>query len=329
VTNAVKGFARAITGAVKNFKLSKFFAPLMKGFSKFGSGIMGFIPGFKKFMGVLRPLRWLIGKIALPLTIALEAFEAFNMMFVGSFSKNAEKLADDISEKGVLGRMWYGFTHMFTTIIAAVKTNFDTMMQTFDILFSDHPDGIVGKLKNVGEIILTPIVELFKDFVIYPIQKALSWIPFSGVDDPDDAAAALKKERAEIGMSVDEEGVQRSDVSAHSTSKRVKELAADAAYKAKNLEGQAQKVGLTVDEYLQYKKERSRPGSYKILTVDEWLKSKEGKINQSPALPKPNTTGPYQGQGEPHGQALLQQNAAQYNTTYEVKLPSAGEIINQ
>ena len=324
VTNAVKGFSGAITSAVKNFKLSKFFAPLTKWLSKLGG-----TAGFGKLFKYLSPIGGLFKTIALPLTIALEAFEAFNMMFVGSFTKNAEKLADDISEKGVLGRMWYGFTHMFTTIIAAVKTNFDTLMQTFDIAFSDHPDGILGKLKNIGEILVTPIVELFKDFVIYPIQKALSWIPFSGVDDPDDAIAALEKEQAEIGVSVDEEGVHHSDVSAHSTSKRVKELADHAAYKDKNLEVQAQKVGLTVDEYLQYKKERTKPGSYKTLGVDEWLKSKEGKINQSSELPKPNTAGPYQGQGAPHGQALLQQNAAQYNTTYEVKLPSAGEIINQ
>ena len=175
----------SIIKAFKNFKLGKFFKPLLDSIKTIaGSG------GFGKVISVLK-------KFALPLTLVMEAFEAFKMIFVGSFSKNAEAMAESISEKGVLGRAFYGFTHMFQTIAAAVKTQFDTIMQTFDILFSNHPDGMVGKLFNIGEIMLTPLVELFKDFVIYPIQKALSFIPGLGVDDPDDAAANLKKEQEE------------------------------------------------------------------------------------------------------------------------------------
>jgi len=320
VTNAVKGFSGAITSAVKNFKLSKFFAPLTTWLSKLGG-----TAGFGKLFKYLSPIGGLFKTIALPLTIALEAFEAFNMMFVGSFTKNAEKLADDISEKGVLGRMWYGFTHMFTTIIAAVKTNFDTLMQTFDIAFSDHPDGILGKLKNIGQILVTPIVELFKDFIIYPIQKGLAFLPdwMIKVDDPDDVAAAQEKERAKLGLSYDEEAGWQSSGTGQDVNKSL-------ADHEKRQAERAAKEGLTLPEYKEYVK-FIKSGNYKGMRPSgaEWLESKQGKVNQSSELPKPNTAGPYQGQGAPHGQALLQQNAAQYNTTYEVKLPSAGEIINQ
>ena len=307
VTTKVNGFGRAISNAVKNFKISKIFAPLLTWVSKLGG-----VAGLGGFFGFLSPLLPLLKAFALPLTLALEAFEAFNMIFVGSFSKNAEKLADDISKKGVLGRMWYGFTHMFQTIAASVKTQFDTITQTFDILFSDHPDGIVGKLKNVGEIILTPIKTMFEDFIIYPIQKALAFLPdwMIKVDDPDDA----------------EKGSEN-NVDEGTKSKRLDTARQD-------IKDKAAKYGTTEKEYEAYLKYRdaARSSAAKtgksVQTFEDW-RDKPKKMNESSALPKPNTTGPYQGAGSPHGQALLQQKVETFNTTFEVKLPSPGEIINQ
>ena len=64
----------------------------------------------------MNPVLGVFKKLALPITLVLEAFEAFKMIFVGSFTKNAEALSESISEKGILGRAWYGFTHMFQTV---------------------------------------------------------------------------------------------------------------------------------------------------------------------------------------------------------------------
>tara|TARA_R110000824_G_scaffold389305_1_gene585331 strand:- start:1075 stop:2760 length:1686 start_codon:yes stop_codon:yes gene_type:complete len=319
VTTKVKGLGRSITSAVKNFKFSKIFAPVTKVLSKLGGAA-----GFGSLFRWLSPIGGLLKKLAFPITLLFEAFEAFKMIFVGSFTKNAEAMAESISEKGVLGRAWYGFTHMFQTIAAAASTMWDTVSTTVGILFSEHPDGIMGKIKDFFTIISTPVIELFKDFIIYPIQKALSWIPGLGIDDPDDVAAALEKERAELGLTFDEEGNMQSGGPSEERQKEMSENAPSIAKK----KIQADKVGLTVDEYEQYKKERTT-GPSGMQTVDQWLKSKQGKVNESSALPKPNTTGPYQGAGSPHGQALLNQNATAINITNQVKLPTAGEIINQ
>ena len=284
----------SIIKAFKNFKLGKFFKPLLDSIKTIaGSG------GFGKVISVLK-------KFALPLTLVMEAFEAFKMIFVGSFSKNAEAMAESISEKGVLGRAFYGFTHMFQTIAAAVKTQFDTIMQTFDILFSNHPDGMVGKLFNIGEIMLTPLVELFKDFVIYPIQKALSYLGLA--DDPDDAEAARKKDLDEVA--------------AH------QETLSEA--EQKYITDKAQQYGTSEEEfktYLKYKEDTDGA----VLPFNDWKDSKTKKINDSPAIPK---------QSDPAFERLrdfskvptqqnIQQNSIQNNTTFEVQMPKAGEMLDQ
>lgn len=267
---AFKGLPKILANLGKRFPgLAKFVKSVTKGLKSFGTFITKTVSklglGFTSLGGFAKTVGKVLGKLALPVTLVLEAFEAFKMIFVGSFTKNAEDLAESISEKGVLGRAWYGFTHMFQTIATAVKTQFDTIMTTFDILFSDHPDGMVGKLKNIGEILLTPIVELFKDFVIYPIQKGLSLIGLA--DDPDDAAANLKKEQEEA----------REEVSA------VYRKSLDEA-EARNRKA-AKRFGVTFEEYLQYRDERKQPDGT-ILGIDEWKASRTKKINQSTAIPK-------------------------------------------
>ena len=309
LTTKVKGLSRSIINAVKNFKFSKFFAPLTKWISKLGG-----TAGFGKLFKWMSPIGGLLKKLAFPITLVLEAFEAFKMMFVGSFSKNAEAMAESISKKGVLGRAWYGFTHMFQTIAAAVKTQVDTIMQTFDILFSDHPDGMVGKLKNIGEILLTPIVELFKDFIIYPIQKALSWIPGLGIKDPDEVAAD-QAARGLIGSENDETAEERT--------------AADAKfYKEKIIrdKAQADKFGVTVDEWNQFKKDRKgKPAAY---SIEDWKNEKQNKVNQSSALPTPQLD-TLRGTRSNRQFSVGSQTANAISITNQVKLPSVAEVINE
>ena len=262
IKEAIKGVPKLFEKLSKHFpKLSKRIDSIIKAFKNFKLGkLLDSIKtiagsgGFGKVIGVLK-------KFALPLTLVMEAFEAFKMIFVGSFSKNAEAMAESISEKGVLGRAWYGFTHMFQTIAAAVKTQFDTIMQTFDILFSDHPDGFVGKLFNIGEIMLTPLVELFKDFIIYPIQKALSYLGLA--DDPDDQALKIEKELKEV--------------SAH------QETLSDA--EQKYITDKAQQYGTSEEEFKTYLKYKEDTGGA-VLPFNDWRDAKTKKINDSPTIPK-------------------------------------------
>ena len=91
--------------------VKEIFKTLFSSVSKLSGGF-----GFGKLFKFMSPVLGVFKKLALPITLVLEAFEAFKMIFVGSFTKNAEALSESISEKGILGRAWYGFTHMFQTI---------------------------------------------------------------------------------------------------------------------------------------------------------------------------------------------------------------------
>jgi len=317
LTTKVKGLAKSITSAVKNFKFSKFFAPLTRWLSKLGG-----TAGFGKLFKWMSPIGGLLKKLAFPITLVIEAFEAFKMIFVGSFSKNAEAMAESISEKGVIGRAWYGFTHMFQTIAAAASTMWDTVSTTVGILFSDHPDGIMGKITDFFTIISTPIIELFKDFIIYPIQKALSWVPGLGIDDPDDVAAAEEKERAKLGLSYDEEGVMQSSGTGQDVNKSL-------ADHEKRQAERAAKEGLTLPEYKEYVK-FIKSGNYKGMRPSgaEWLESKQGKVNQSSALPTPQLD-TLRGTRSNRQFSVGSQTANAISITNQVKLPSVAEIINE
>ena len=265
--------------------------------------------GFGKLFNFVKPLGSIFKKLALPVTLVLEAFEAFKMMFVGSFSKNAEDLAESISEKGVIGRAFYGFTHMFQTIATALKTQFDTMMMTLDILFSDHPDGMVGKLLNIGEIILTPIVELFKDFVIYPIQKALSYIGLA--DDPDEIKAAEQRTR--------EEALQAQE--------RAREIRDEMTQK------KADQYGVSFEEYRayqDYREEKKRqddldPNAVRgVKGFMDWKESSK-KINETTSIPTPQIS--EANAMMPSRQSVINQTAVQTNNTYELKPPLPHEVF--
>lgn len=296
---AVGKFFKPITDTLQKAikPVSKVLKTMFGSVSKLTGGF-----GFGKLFNFVKPLGSIFKKLALPVTLVLEAFEAFKMMFVGSFSKNAEDLAESISEKGIIGRAFYGFTHMFQTIATALKTQFDTMMTTLDILFSDHPDGMVGKLLNIGEIILTPIAELFKDFVIYPIQKALSYIGLA--DDPD-------KIKAEKEAS-DKEYFEKQEKQKAFLKDYIKRKAAE--------------YGTTEEEYgayIQYKESRPKGG---VLRFDQFRdQNKSTKINESQSLPTPQIS--EANAMMPSRQSVINQTAVQTNNTYELKPPLPHEVF--
>lgn len=297
--------SKFILNTVGKFKtVSKALKTMFGSVSKLTGGF-----GFGKLFNFVKPLGSIFKKLALPVTLVLEAFEAFKMMFVGSFSKNAEDLAESISEKGIIGRAFYGFTHMFQTIATALKTQFDTMMTTLDILFSDHPDGMVGKLLNIGEIILTPIVELFKDFVIYPIQKALSYIGLA--DDPDEIKAAEQRTREE----------------ALAGQERAREIRDEMTQK------KADQYGVSFEEYRayqDYKEEKKRqddldPNAVRgVKGFMDW-KENSKKINESQSLPTPQIS--EANAMMPSRQSVINQTAVQTNNTYELKPPLPHEVF--
>ena len=110
---AVGKFFKPVTDTLmKALKpVKSIFKTLFSSVSKLSGGF-----GFGKLFRFMSPVLAVFKKLALPITLVLEAFEAFKMIFVGSFTKNAQELSDSISKKGILGRAWYGFTHMFQTI---------------------------------------------------------------------------------------------------------------------------------------------------------------------------------------------------------------------
>ena len=305
---AVGKFFKPVTDTLQKAikPVSKVLKTMFNSVSKLTGGF-----GFGKLFNFVKPLGSIFKKLALPVTLVLEAFEAFKMMFVGSFSKNAEDLAESISEKGVIGRAFYGFTHMFQTVATAMKTQFDTMMTTLDILFSDHPDGMVGKLLYIGEIILTPIKELFLDFVVYPIQKALSYIPGLGVPDPDKAKVDKQRTREE----------------ALEAQERAKEIRREETQK------KADKYGVSFEEYRayqDYREEKKRqddldPNAVKgVKSFMDW-KENSKKINETTSIPTPEIS--EANAMMPSRQSVINQTAVQTNNTYELKPPLPHEVF--
>jgi hypothetical protein len=180
----------------------------------------------------------------------------------------------------------------------------------------------MGKITDFFTIISTPIIELFKDFIIYPIQKALSWVPGLGIDDPDDVAAAEEKERAKLGLSYDEEGVMQSSGTGQDVNKSL-------ADHEKRQAERAAKEGLTLPEYKEYVK-FIKSGNYKGMRPSgaEWLESKQGKVNQSSALPTPQLD-TLRGTRSNRQFSVGSQTATAISITNQVKLPSVAEVINE
>ena len=314
LTTKVKGLGRSITIAVKNFKLSKLFAPLMGGVSKFGTGLQKFIPGFKKLTSVLKPFRWAIQKIALPLTLALEAFEAFNMIFVGSFSKNAQDLSDSISKKGVLGRAWYGFTHMFQTIATFGYELVETFKAVIDIV-----PIFWQSIKDTMKAMAENIAFAMDEYLIFPLKKILSWGvigTMTGVEDPQIERDRIEAERAKqdpyykFRQRMTEELKTNPNMSGMEQSGRDKVL--DARI------NRAKEYGIV-----------PKPGeSYSELNARINAAKAAKKVNESSALPTPQLD-TLRGSTSNRQFSAGSQTANAISITNQVKLPSAGDILNQ
>ena len=185
LTTKVKGLGRSITSAVKNFKFSKIFAPLMKWISKLSGGF-----GFGKLFKFLSPIGGLLKKLAFPITLVLEAFEAFKMIFVGSFTKNAQALSDSISEKGILGRAWYGFTHMFQTI-TTFGYEFVEMVKAWWDVFAGVFEKVKDSFHNLTDTISTMFFDMYNAVAHY--IPGMKKIKTEGMKK-DDAINAIKRD---------------------------------------------------------------------------------------------------------------------------------------
>ena len=271
VIDSVKGFKDSIVKAVKNFNLGKFFQPLFDSIKSVAGG-----GGFGKVIAILK-------KFALPLTLVMEAFEAFKMIFVGSFSKNAQALSDSISEKGILGRAWYGFTHMFQTIA------------TFGY-------ELVDSLKAVGVMALTfldPVVEAFhsltdtiSNMFIDMYNYVAGWIP--GMDQIETEEAKKMSRRDKLTRT-----------------------AGGSEDIADKLIDRGAKVGVELedgDDFISFKN--------RIQAAERAKKMQEEAATIKKENPEPYGVGRYKNQ-------TIQQNAIQNNTTFEIQMPTAGDIIDQ
>lgn len=199
LTTKVKGLGRSITSAVKNFNFSKFFAPLMKWISKLSGGF-----GFGKLFKFLSPIGGLLKKLAFPITLVLEAFEAFKMIFVGSFTKNAQALSDSISEKGILGRAWYGFTHMFQTI-STFGYEFVEMVKAWWDVFAGVFEKVKDSFHNLTDTISTMFFDMYNAVAHY--IPGMKKIKTEGMKK-DDAINAIKRDAGgdknkTVGNSID------------------------------------------------------------------------------------------------------------------------------
>jgi hypothetical protein len=108
----------------------------------------------------MNPVLAVFKKLALPITLVLEAFEAFKMIFVGSFTKNAEALSESISERGILGRAWYGFTHMFQTI----STFGYELVETFKAVIEmagTFLDPVIEAFHNLTDTISNMFIDMY------------------------------------------------------------------------------------------------------------------------------------------------------------------------
>jgi len=184
---AVGKFFKPVTDTLmKALKpVKSIFKTLFSSVSKLSGGF-----GFGKLFRFMSPVLAVFKKLALPITLVLEAFEAFKMIFVGSFTKNAQELSDSISKKGILGRAWYGFTHMFQTL-ATFGYEFVEMIKAWWNVFT----GVFEKVKNSFHNLTDTISTMFFDMY----NAVAAWIP--GMDKietegmkKDDAINAIKRD---------------------------------------------------------------------------------------------------------------------------------------
>jgi len=149
---------KLVSGAGTGFtKLSKWLKPLQTALQKIiapivkvGGKMTGLVTTALGPIGTaLKGFGRLLGWIAAPLTLVFEAFDLFSFIS-GGFTKNAEKLSDSLAEKGVLGRAWYGLTHMFTTI-ATFGYEFKEMVKAWWDVFANALKGVKDGFMNIVE----------------------------------------------------------------------------------------------------------------------------------------------------------------------------------
>ena len=286
VMSVVKNFGSSITKTVKNFNLGKFFAPVTNALKTLTGGAGFGLKGLAKFMS---PVLGIFKKLALPITLVLEAFEAFKMIFVGSFTKNAEALSESISEKGILGRAWYGFTHMFQTI----STFGYELVETFKAVI-EMAGTFLDRVIEAFHSLTDTISNMFIDMYNY----VAGWIP--GMDEIPTEEARKMDRRGALKRSLNLGDEARAD---RMTDQLIERGA---------------KVGVELEDGDDFKSFKNR-----IQATERAKKAQEEAATLKKTNPEPYGVGRYQNQQN------IQQNSIQNNTNVEVQMPSAGDMLNQ
>ena len=291
VAQVIRNMGGSITKAVKNFNLGRFFKPVTEIIKKLTGGPGFGLKGLFKFMG---PVLGVFKKLALPITLVLEAFEAFKMIFVGSFTKNAEALSESISEKGILGRAWYGFTHMFQTI----STFGYELVETFKAVIEmagTFLDPVIEAFHNLTDTISNMFIDM------YNFMADSTMGSFFGMEKIETEEARKMDRRNALRRSLD---VYGDDAKADRLTDQLIERGA--------------KVGVELEDGDDLKSFRD-----KIRAAEKAKKMQEEAATLKKTNPEPYGVGRYQNQQN------IQQNSIQNNTNIEVQMPSAGDMLNQ
>ena len=290
VMSVVKNFGSSITKAVKNFNLGKFFAPVTNALKTLTGGAGFGLKGLAKFMS---PVLGIFKKLALPITLVLEAFEAFKMIFVGSFTKNAEALSESISEKGILGRAWYGFTHMFQTVATfgyELVETFKAVMGAVGTFLDPIKDGFMNLIDTVTEYF----------YKVYNYMADSTVGSFLGMEKME--TEGMKKDN-KIKSILRNSNMLENDTTKGRVSKWMERGA---------------KVGVDLEDVDDY-----RSLQLKVQAAEKAKKMQEDGATLRKTSPEPYGVGRYQNQQN------IQQNSIQNNTNIEVQMPSAGDMLNQ
>jgi len=290
VMSVVKNFGSSITKTVKNFNLGKFFAPVTNALTKLTGGAGFGLKGLSKFMS---PVLGIFKKLALPITLVLEAFEAFKMIFVGSFTKNAEALSESISEKGILGRAWYGFTHMFQTLATFGYELVETFKALAEAAFT-FLDPIKAAFLNIVDTITEYV------FKVYNLMADSTMGSFLGMEKME--TEGMKKDN-KIKALLRNSGMSQNDTTKDRVSKWMERGA---------------KVGVDLEDVDDY-----RSLQLKVQAAEKAKKMQDESATLKKTNPEPYGVGRYQNQQN------IQQNSIQNNTNIEVQMPSAGDMLNQ
>ena len=291
VAQVIRNMGGSITKAVKNFNLGKFFKPVTEIIKKLTGGPGFGLKGLFKFMN---PVLGVFKKLALPITLVLEAFEAFKMIFVGSFTKNAEALSESISEKGILGRAWYGFTHMFQTLATFGYELVETFKAVADAAFT-FLDPVVEAFHRLTDTISNMFLDMY-NAIARNSMGLIDEIPTEGAKKMD-RREALKRS---LNLKNDEARADRI---------------------TDTLIERGSKVGVELEDGDDLKSFKDR-----IQATERAKKAQEQAAPQE-LIPVPTKN---QDGFNPRGvEQNIQQNSIQNNTRIEVQMPTAASMLNQ